>query len=315
MTKYLLTFALLTPLTAWSAPSWIEAPEHLPGHITGIGLGEDIDKAKQDAMADIANTLYSNVSSSVNVNVTTSLDGGNYQSKASKSIESSNVLLPKITWKNIAADEGIYYAMGVISQQETVELYEHSLQMALKPFGAISDSSELTLNEYLYIQANESQLSLASDRALVIQSLSKPSSQYLDNIALLFDKRNQFARTTCFTVKESHSRLADKFYLPAIESAIQSDKFALKNNSQCIPVRFRSKTNKSGKTIASVNMQLTIGSPAVVSKVIHFQGQSSGSYKSAMIDAADSFSTYFAQHGGLLHNMLNKPGSSLTIKQ
>lgn len=321
MIKNILTLALLIPITAWSAPSWVEAPEPIPGYITGIGLGENIEKAKQDAMADIAKSLYSNVSSSVNVNISTSQSGGNYQTEASNSVDSSNVLLPKVTWKNIAADEGIYYAMGVVSQSETVALYESSLQMALKPFGAISANTELSLNDYLYIQANESQLTLASERAIVIQSQSKQADSYLNKIAKLFDKRNQFAQSTCFEVKKSRSRLDDKFYLPAIESAIQSDKFALNQSSpsnqrtSCIPVQFRAKTTKSGKTIANVSMQLTIGSPASISKVVHFQGQSTGSYKSAIIDAADNFSTYFTQHGGLLHNMLNKPGSSLTIEQ
>lgn len=313
--KHYLLLIVLTFIykPAFAAPDWAENPPSQEGYIIGVGLGEDITKAKQDAISSIARTLNSNVTSSVSSRAMTSGAEGAHKTLSTNAISSEDVLLPHISWVEMVTQEGISYAIGKVSKSEVITLYEDNLNIALKPFGHILKKQKIDLNDYLFLLANKSKLDLSAKRASSVASSSTKASNYHRDIEVLLTKQNAFIGTTCFNVKKSNDRMADKIYLPSIESAIQSSRFLLNNTNNCIPVKFRAKTERTGKTVANVTMQIHIGQPATVSKVIKFKGQSSGSYKSAMMDAADNFSNYFVDDKTLIASLLNEPGKTIEI--
>lgn len=294
-------------------PQWFNDIPQQTGFIIGIGVGETLVEAKQSAMADIGNSLYSNVSSSIANKVKVHNDNVDTEFLSNKVISSDDVLLPKVTWEQLETVEGNHYAMAKVSIADIVALYEQNLALQMRGVENLVAKEKLSLNDYLQLVAANKELKLAAKRAVTLASFSGKEYAYFSQIMSLFSKQNQFVGSVCFDVKKSHDRLADKMYLPAIESAVQADNFELKKSASCIPIKFRSKTEKTGKTIAHVTMQLTIGSPSVTSNVIKFKGQSSGSYKVAMFDAADQFSHYFQQTGGLLNALLQKSNKTIVI--
>ncbi|QFI38245.1 hypothetical protein FR932_10495 [Moritella marina ATCC 15381] len=313
--KHYLLLIVLTFIykPAFAAPDWAENPPSQEGYIIGVGLGEDITKAKQGAISSIARTLNSNVTSSVSSRAMTSGTEGAHTTLSTNAISSEDVLLPHITWVEMVTQEGVSYAIGKVSKSEVIALYEDNLNIALKPFGHILSKQKIDLNDYLFLLANKSKLDLSAKRASSVASSSTKASNYHRDIEVLLTKQNAFIGSACFNVKKSNDRMADKIYLPSIESAIQSSQFVLKDDKDCTPVRFRSKTERTGKTVANVVMQIDIGQPALVSKVIKFKGQSSGSYKSAMMDAANNFSNYFIDNTGLLNSLLNESANTIEI--
>ena len=311
--RCIFTIAVLTSPSVFSAPGWLNNIQPEEGYITGIGVAEDIAHAKQSAMADIAKTLYANVSSVFSSIATTSGDNGLLETSSENSVESEDVLLPNIHWDNIEASDGVYYAMGSVKKSEIISLYKNNLLMALKPFENIQHKPVINFNDYLFLLAHKKELHLSAKRASAIAPLSSTGKAFHDEIYQLFSKQNRFVDSVCFNVKKSRDLLADKIYLPAIESAVQADRFQLSQRAECIPIKFRSKTERTEKKTARVFMQVDIGQPAITSKLVKFSGTSSGSYKSAMFDAADNFSNYFINNGGLLNKLLNSSEGTIEL--
>jgi len=311
--KLIMLGSSLLSSCVFAAPEWVNNVQQKDGYIIGVGLAEDIAKAKQSATADIANTLYANVSSVFSSKAKTSGDTGLLETSSENIIESEDVLLPNIHWDKIEEFNGTYYALGSVKKSEIISLYKKNLSMALKPFENIQNKSVINLNDYLFLLAHKKTLNLSAKRASAIASLSSVGKIFHEQIYQLFSKQNKFVGSVCFNVKKSRDRLADKIYLPAIESAFQSDRFELSQKSACVPIKFRSKTERVDKKTAQVSMQLDIGQPVIVNKLIKFAGTSSGSYKSAMFDAADNFANYFINNGGLLNKLLNSPENVIEI--
>lgn len=311
--KTLLFIVSFCSFSVFAIPQWVNTPPSPSGYLIGIGLGEDVSSSKQAAIADIAMALNSNVSSAVSSTANTSGMNGSFDTSSSHSVVSDDVLLPQIRWDNVAAENGIVYTMAKVRIADVIDLYESHLNIALKPFNNILVKQQIDLNDYLFLLANQQSLALSATRAGAISSLSAAAADYHQNIETLYSKKNEFIGSTCFNVKKSNDRMADKIYLPSIESAIQSSRFKLKSGNDCIPVKFRAKTERTGKTVANVTMQIHIGQPATVSKVIKFKGQSSGSYKSAMMDAADNFTNYFVDDKTLIASLLNDSGNTIEI--
>lgn len=312
--KALFLIASLCSFSVFAIPQWVNTPPSPAGYLVGIGLGEDVRTSKQAAITDVAMALNSNVSSAVSSTATTSGMIGSFDTSSTQSVVSENVLLPQISWENIESENGIVYTMAKVRISEVVDLYERNLNITLKPFSNILNKQQIDLNDYVFLIANQSALTSSAKRAAAISSRSVPAVNHHQNIETLFSKKNEFIGSTCFNVKKSNDRMADKIYLPSIESAIQSSRFKLQKGHDCIPVKFRAKTERTGKTVANVTMQISIGQPAAVSKVIKFKGQSGGSYKSAMMDAADNFSNYFIGDKALLVSLLNESGNTIEIE-
>ncbi|MFT4836554.1 MAG: hypothetical protein ACJAYB_001991 [Psychromonas sp.] len=303
----LLSFSVL------ASPEWVNNIQPKSGHITGVGVAENIAKAKQSARVDIAKTLYANVSSVFSSRVTTSGDNGLLETSSANQIESEDVLLPNLFWDKIEAFDGVYYVLGSVKKSEIISLYKKNLSMAIKPFENIHNKATINLNDYLFLLGQKDTLNLVAKRASAIASISTVGKLYHDQIYQLLGKQNKFVGSVCFTVEQSRDRLADKIYLPAIESAVQGDRFQLSDKGECISIQFRSKTERINKKRVLVSMQLDIGQPAAVSKLVKFRGTSSGSYKSAMFDAAENFSNHFINHDGLLNQLLNSPENAIEI--
>lgn len=305
--------AVFFSASALATPQWFNNIPQEEGFIIGIGVGDNITEAKQAAMADIGNTLYSNVSSTIANKVKVHNEDVDTDFLSTKVISSEDVLLPKVSWDKLESDKSYHYAMAKVSVVEVVDLYEKNLNLQLGEFENLLNKQTLSLNDYLQLVASDTELKLAAKRAAAISALSEPAEVSFSQIMSLFSKQNKFIGSVCFDVKKSNDRLADKIYLPSIESAVQADKFELKNSTSCIPIKYRAKTEKTGKTIANVTMQLTIGSPSMTSNIIKFKGQSNGSYKAAMFDAADQFGNYFQNTGGLLNSLLQTSNKTIEI--
>lgn len=311
--KILLFIVSFCSFPVFAIPQWVNTPPSPAGYLVGIGLGEDVSTSKQAAIADIAMALNSNVSSAVSSTAKTSGMIGSFDTSSTHSVVSAGVLLPQISWDNIDAENGIVYTMAKVRISEVVDLYERNLNIALKSFTNILSKQQIDLNDYLFLLANQPVLDLSAKRAAAISSRSTSAIKHHQNIETLYLKKNKFVGSICFNVKKSNDRMADKIYLPSIESAIQSSRFKLQSGNDCIPVKFRAKTERTGKTVANVTMQISIGQPAAVSKVIKFKGQSGGSYKSAMMDAADNFSNHFIGDKALLASLLSASGNTIEI--
>jgi len=118
----------------FASPQWFDNIPQQEDFIIGIGVGESIADAKQAAMADIGNTLYSNVSSTVANKVKVHNEEIDTEFLSTKLVSSENVLLPKVSWDKLENDDEAYYAMAKVSIAEIVALYEKNLDLQLGQF-------------------------------------------------------------------------------------------------------------------------------------------------------------------------------------
>lgn len=298
MRKIYLLIAGLAPAFSYAAPNWVDNPQLIPGTYTGIGLGEDIAAAKQEAMRQIANSVTATVSSAISQTIETQNGTGKSSSKSYAQVISDSVILPEISWKNIAQDDGIYYAQGYVNKSELVSLYEQHIDTRFKDFGYLNNKSTLDLADYLKVYEHESALeTLAIQAATVSQSSSQAKGQYTDIMQLL-DKRNTFKESLCFNVqKGSGTGYEKKILRPAIEEAVHMSQLKVRNNPECQSIYFNSNSNsvrENGKRYEKITLQVDIGKPVISSKLFKFTGESSGSKKEALADAANKFSGYFS---------------------
>jgi len=173
----------------FASPQWFNNIPHEEGVMIGVGVGESIADAKQAAMADIGNTLYSNVSSNIANKVKMHNEEVDTEFLSTKLVSSENVLLPKVAWESLETDDNAYYAMAKVSVAEIVALYEKNLALQLEPFNHLLENETLTLNEYLQLRASDKELKLAAQRAAAIASLSNNAQVSFAKVMSLF--RNQ----------------------------------------------------------------------------------------------------------------------------
>ena len=299
--------------SAYAVPKWVQNPPKITGYMVGIGIAEDISLSKQSALVDIANSLTSNVSSEVSSTIKTSGSNSSNATLSVQNIISDNVLLPQVEWDEIVVDNGVVYTLAKVKISDIVNLYEDYLDIALSSFTNILKKDKINISDYIFILANNSILQLSASRSRTVSALSINAAAYHRDIENIYNKRNKFIKSNCFAVKKSNDTLADKIYLPVIESVMQSNQLRLSNSGPCIVIKFRAKTERLDSSIANVTMQIDIGQPAVVSKIVKFRGESKGSYKSAMLDAANNFSNYFMANNGILTIFSNHSSDYIEI--
>lgn len=298
MRKAYLLIAGLVPAFSYATPSWVDNPELLPGTYVGIGLGEDIATAKREAMRQIANSVTTTVSSAISQTIETQNSLGKASSRSYAQIISDSVILPEISWKNIAQDDGIYYAQGYVNKSELISFYEQHIDTKFKNFDYLNNKKSLDLADYLKVYEHNSALeTLAIQAATVSQFSSEARGEYAE-IMQLFDKRNAFKESLCFTVqKGSGTGYEKKILRPAIEEAVHMSELKVMNNPECQSIYFNSTSNsvrENGKRYENITLQIDIGKPVISSKLFKFTGESSGSKKEALADAAIKFSGYFS---------------------
>ena len=308
----------LLPSLVIAAPSWYDNPELNSNQYIGSGLGESIGLAKQEAIKQISFSLSSTISSSLNETIKTVGNSGTMETKSSTEMVNKSVLLPKITWKHIEEEHGIYYAQGSVDKIEVIKLYENTLRSQSKRFDYLLSEKEIDLSDYLAITQSSVALQTHLIQSTTIMSGSEIAKNEYNKVMSILDKQNAFKNSMCMTVKyKGHSSFERKMLQPSIESAIQNSGLKLKSESSCELVTFNSNSTTSknnGIRTESVKIHISLGSPAIASKVISIIGSSSGSKKAAMSDVSSKFLSHFDQRNNLVHYLLNSNLSELTIK-
>lgn len=301
-----------------AAPSWYDNPELNSNQYIGSGLGESIGLAKQEAMKQISFSFSSNMSTSINETINTVGDSGIVATEAVTEMANKSVLLPKITWKHIEAEHGVYYAQGSVDKTEVIKLYENTLRSQSKKFDYLSSKKQIDLSDYLAITQSSEALQTQLIQSTTILSESEIAKDEYNKVMSVFDQQNAFKNSMCMTVTyKGHSSFERKMLQPSIESAIQNSGLKLKSETSCESITFNSNstTSKSnGTRTESVKIQINLGNPIIASKVISVIGISSGSKKAAMSDVASKFSTHFDQRNNLVHYLLSSNLPELIIK-
>lgn len=318
MRKSYLILAGLVPAFSYAAPDWANNPETLPGTYSGVGVGESIAVAKQDAMRQIANSVTATVTSAISQTIETKNGKGSNSSRSYAQVVSDSVILPEIKWKNVASDDGIYYAQGFVSKSELIALYEQHIDAKLKNYDYLNHKPSLDLADYLKVYEHRTELESLAIQAATVSPSSFTAKQQYNDIMRLFDKRNVFKESLCFFVNKGQGTGYEKKILrPAIEEAIHMSQLKVKDSPDCQPVYFNSnsRTNRdNGKRYENIVLQLDIGKPAISSKVFKFTGESTGSKKEALVDAANKFTGYFSADRSLFGTVLDSSEPMLVIK-
>ncbi|MGR6832086.1 hypothetical protein [Aliivibrio wodanis] len=301
-----------------AAPFWYDNLELKSNQYIGSGLGESIGLAKQEAIKQISFSLSSTISSSLNETIKTVGNSGTMETQSSTEMVNKSVLLPKITWEHIEAEHGIYYAQGRVDKADVITLYENTLKVQSKKFDYLLGQKQIDLSDYLVITQSSEALKTHLIQATTIMSESEIAKNEYNKVMSIFDKQNAYKNTMCMSVAyKGHSSFERKMLQPSIESAIQNSGLKLKSGSSCESVTFNSNSTTSktnGTRTESVKIHISLGSPAIASKVISVIGSSSGSKKAAMSDVASKFSSHFDQRNNLVHYLLNSNKAEITIQ-
>lgn len=316
--KVVLILLALIPSIVISAPSWYDNPELNSNKYMGSGLGESIDSAKKEAIKQISLSLSSTISSNLNETIKTVGNSGTMETKSSTELANQSVLLPQITWKHIEEDHGIYYAQGSVDKTEVINLYENTLRSQSKQFEYLLSEKEIDLSDYLSITQSSEALQTHLIQSTTIMSESEIAKNEYNKVMSILDKQNAFKNSMCMTVTyKGHSSFERKMLQPSIESAIQNSGLKLKSDSSCELVTFNSNSTTSknnGIRTESVKIHISLGSPAIASKVISVIGSSSGSKKAAMSDVSSKFLSHFDQRNNLVHYLLDSNLPELIVK-
>ena len=131
----LFTFSITTSA---SLPNWFISVESDPTLVSDVGVGETLESAKQDALSNIAKSLHSQVSTTMESYVSTLVAepqlGDSFVNKTSSHIQVSakEIVLSVVTWTHSEQDEDAYYVRGQIKLAEWVAVNQNRLSAYLE---------------------------------------------------------------------------------------------------------------------------------------------------------------------------------------
>lgn len=294
--KALLVLFAIVATSAIAAPIWVTTQENNTSTFTSVGIGEDISKAKQDAMRQLANSVSSTVTSQVKQSIETKNGALSSSSKSYAEFISNSILLPEIQWKKSAHDDGIYYVMGVVSKTDLITKYRTHLDTQLKKFQYLVDKKEFDLQDFLTVQ-NSQELKTLAIQSGMFSNQSETIHSYYQRIQSLYDQQNRFKNSLCMVVKGKGTHGYErKIALPSVEEAISRSGISVKNDRNCQEVFLTTSSksgNKDGKRAVIVTLKIELESPAIANKTFTVLGTASRSKKEATLDAMSKFESYF----------------------
>ncbi|WP_394211930.1 hypothetical protein [Enterovibrio calviensis] len=286
---------MVISICAYSAPDWFSSTEVDPKWVTGVGVGEDLESAQQQALKNLSLSLYSEVSSYTEQTVVTEGNKGKVHSQAVTKVENKHVPLSIVHWLKQAYVDELYYVRGGVIIAEWVIIQETKLEGQIAEIESITSLSEWSLGDYRRSKA----IALKDNQAIaaMISPYSMMSSRYSAASANLAKKQNQFANAVCFTVEQSHDKVADKYFLPVIKNALYYSHLTVSERAECRKVQFVARNDRvSDKHIQTT---LLISVDGELPYQVDVKGSGS-SYKSALVSVANNLSDYFVEQGGIL---------------
>ena len=305
---------LFSIVNANAQPSWVAEEVDNNGYYYGVGIGESISEARTNALVEMAQTISSRISTRTSSAVTTGTEGTQVQSSSHYSMTTSDIDLNMVNWAKTEKSGELIYVLAKLSIADFVKHYEHQLAILSAQFTGLLNKQDYQLAEFIQVQNNKQALDTAIAKAELISLHSRSATGQLKAFLGIYRKQNQFINRSCFQVKKSNNRIADKIFLPVLESVIAANQFRVKNSLECVPVNFSARFHHPKAGLAKVSLKIELGSPTIVSQVIKVQGHSDGSPMAARLDAAERVSRYFDNHGGLISKLFSHREQVIEIK-
>lgn len=279
----------------------------------GVGIGQSISEARTNALVEMAQTISSRVSTRTSSAVITGTEGTQVQSSSHYSMATSEIDLNMVNWAKTEQSDGLIYVLAKLSVADFVKHYEHQLAILSAQFTGLLNKQDYQLAEYVQVQNNKPVLDTAIAKAKLISLQSVSAASQLQAFLSIYHKQNHFISHSCFQINKSNQRIADKIFLPVLESVIASNQFRVKNALECVPVNFTARFHHPKAGLAKVSLKIELGSPAIVSQVVKVEGYSDRSPMAAKLDAAERFSRYFNNYGGLIAKLFSHSEQTIEI--
>ncbi len=298
--KYSLFFLVFFSPWTLAAPAWFTAPSQSQQEVAATGMGESLSKAKQDALTQLSQSLYSKVSTNLSQNIETENNQlKNKQSQHQYSIV-SDTELSLVTWTHTEEEDGIFYVRTSMNLAQWVATKENQLANDLIAVRYVLNKPNWTLADFSRSQKID--IANIQKTTSMIAPFSTVSSNANRSLQQLKEKQLHYLNNECFFVEDSRDTLSDKYIKPVIESAVHLSQLTLKESTECRRIKYLSRNNQ----IASGHLNTTI--------LIHIEGEMSyqvkvegkgASYKSSLISVSDALAKVFQQQGGIVQNTAN----------
>ena len=315
--KYSLFIVVFASLNAWAQPDWVEQVKPDSSAYVGIGIGDTLANAKLDAKNQIASSISSTHSFEISQTVETIGDEGTQRSSSHTHSNADHILLPEISWPQIASEDGIYYVMGKVSKTELVNLYERTLAISSSEFSGQTGPGALSFKDYLRLFEARDELALSAKRAAIISDSSAAGKHYHAQFVELLTKLNGYQSSSCLKVNYKGHSYEGKIFKPMVESALSTAGVNVKNDAACetLDINASSESSRSGtQRVDAITLYFELGSPVVRSKTVALEGKSSGSKKAALINATDVFNRHFDRSNSLMNFLLDPATSDVVIQ-
>lgn len=164
-------------------PKWFLTPKTASDTLYGLGMGDNLDKAKMQATNDIAQSIQTQVKSSTNI--TNSAFNDKFDSSVEQNISLSTAMLDlqnlKITQK--AHKKGKYYIEVSIAKKDIAMPIKARLEQGLARLESLPKTcASLSLNDFSLLQK---ELKNASESSAILRSLGFASLDFEDFNQLL----------------------------------------------------------------------------------------------------------------------------------
>lgn len=293
--KMSLLSLIMVSIFAHAAPDWFLNTHQDPKVVTGTGFGEDLETARQQAIKSLSLSLYSEISSYTEQGIETEGTVAQAYSKATMKIENQHVSLGIVKWVKQDYVDELYYVKADMNLAEWIQAQETKLQAHITIMDGMVSLKQWSLSDYRRSQ----EIAMQEHQAVaeMIAPYSMMSAIFNTSAATLIEKQNQFANSVCFTVQPSNNKVADKYFLPVIESALYYSHLTVADQPECRKVTFIARNEKLSST--KLRSRLLINVDGESSYQVEMDGSGS-SYRSALVSVANNLSDYFVEQGGIL---------------
>ena len=285
--------AKIVPIPNW----YINAPSSNHINLYGVGQGDTIDEAKNNALNSISSRLLVNIDSTLETTKTTSNDSYSKQSK-----QNIKVAVEKIQYTNTKVEKNIliddkYYLLVKVSRtklfdenKKEFDLIDNKLE---KKYASLSRKSVFTkivklgeMKKDIQINEKKAFVLYAIDNDFNYASYLKKYSSYLNEIDELKDSMK-------IKVTSNNNK---HYFLDELTDLININKYTVSTSSNSdIKIQIRNKVRYSrtrGWIIAKVSTTLSVyqNNKIFSNKIIKSIGRSTSNKENALADASVSFS-------------------------
>ncbi|EGU37916.1 LPP20 family lipoprotein [Vibrio scophthalmi] len=297
---------LVLPLTvsalpSSSLPSWFTNVENDPKLVSDVGVGETLELARQDALSNIAKSLHSQVSATTEINIATSgnapktTDLAVNNTSSHTQVSTKEMALSMVFWTHATQIEGIFYVRGQITLAEWVAVNQNRLSVYLEQVEKIISKPNWKLIDYRNSLALDTESIEALTSMLAPYSFS--SNLTRQTMAALNNKQRDYVTQHCFSVKKSHDKVTDKYFLPVLESAVHRAGLLVSDDDRCEVISVIARNDKIAEQQIRTTFLIQIANYESHQMQVVGEGLS---YKARLISAAHNLSVMLEKQGGIL---------------